>query len=814
MKILITGGELNNKGAQAMSFICIDNVKRRFPQSEVVLISERDCKLKNKEIYNFRISSGETNFISILYKLGGILKFLKFSKAVTKKRIERMDALYSDAELMLDISGYALGSNWGIRRTGSYISKIILAKAYGIRLYILPQSIGPFDYKGIKGAVIKKALKYLLRYPEKIYARENAGFELLKNEYKLKNVEKSNDIVLTNKNIDLKNIFCEEPKFKEIKIENNSVAIVPNMKNYSYGNKGKILNLYKGIITKILEKKDFVYLISHAVEDITFCHDIKLMFESNENVIIIEEEVNCLEFNQIVSKFDYLIASRFHALVHSYKNSVPCIVLGWAIKYKEMAEIFNQDRFVFNVTENFKNEEVLNMIDDMNNNFKSYSDSIRLKMKEVQKSDVFLNSNFLGNISSVEAMNRDLCVSCGICAGVCPQKCISMERDRGQYIPVIDREKCTLCGLCSSVCSSCSEKYNIYEKNTDFGEEKHFIVWSKDEKIRNNSASGGAITHIISKLLENEEYSCAFCVDSFNYKENVETKRFLKEDNLEKTSKSRYVPISHQKAVEYILANRSERVILCATPCVIHNILSVIDKFNLDRNNYLLLGLFCDKTENNNVFDYFENTEKKKIKELHFKNKEKNGWPGDVQLIFEDCGKKMLPSVKRKEIKDYFQLERCLYCTDKLNRYADISFGDNYTGISAKKGDSGTSNIVVRTKKGSEILSKLENEMELTEIKKDSVEASQQIKKREGNIVNLEILYNKTGFNLHGLDFKKQSSVTRQKLKNYENSIKKIELGRNYPLTHNKIIQSVRAEHKKRTLNRALSKLSRTLRRK
>lgn len=41
---LITGGELRNKGAQAMSFIMMAEIKRRFPELEPVLVSGADAR--------------------------------------------------------------------------------------------------------------------------------------------------------------------------------------------------------------------------------------------------------------------------------------------------------------------------------------------------------------------------------------------------------------------------------------------------------------------------------------------------------------------------------------------------------------------------------------------------------------------------------------------------------------------------------------------------------------------------------------------------------------------------------------------------
>ena len=40
------------------------------------------------------------------------------------------------------------------------------------------------------------------------------------------------------------------------------------------------------------------------------------------------------------------------------------------------------------------------------------------------------------------------CVSCGICAEICPEKCIS----DGEDLFVVDPERCTDCGDCVPVC--------------------------------------------------------------------------------------------------------------------------------------------------------------------------------------------------------------------------------------------------------------------------------------------------------------------------------------------------------------------------
>lgn len=47
-------------------------------------------------------------------------------------------------------------------------------------------------------------------------------------------------------------------------------------------------------------------------------------------------------------------------------------------------------------------------------------------------------------------INKEECIGCGACEGVCPVQCISEET--GSEKRVIDESKCIDCGSCAGVC--------------------------------------------------------------------------------------------------------------------------------------------------------------------------------------------------------------------------------------------------------------------------------------------------------------------------------------------------------------------------
>lgn len=303
----------------------------------------------------------------------------------------------------------------------------------------------------------------------------------------------------------------------------------------------------------------------------------------------------------------------------------------------------------------------------------------------------------------------NLCSGCGICVGICPIHCIQWKKkDNGMYLPFVDSNACFKCGLCKEVCPGLGHQYG---EQLDWeavqGEVlQSYNAWSRSPEIRHVSASGGIVSTVIQNLLEKGSYDLAFLVDGYNYHHQLltipVTIKDLKE-GIDSSSypKSRYLPVSHENAVSYAKSNRTRKIIIVGTSCAIRGFLSAIKKLGLERDNYLLIGLFCDRVFTYNAIDYYSGPDfcgEKKLEQLHFKNKESGGWPGNMKFIFSDGSTAYYDKDERAKVKDYFMPERCLYCIDKLNVCADISLGDNYTQQDSSL--LGSNSVIIRTKRG------------------------------------------------------------------------------------------------------------------
>lgn len=229
-----------------------------------------------------------------------------------------------------------------------------------------------------------------MKYPKKIFAREEDGYFNMKNKC-FNNLVKSYDLVLHTDEPKPENIYINYEK-RNFEIESDSVAIIPNMQTIKHGNKEELFYIYKNIITFLLNNSKKIYLLSHSNQDFNICKEIKDIFKDDKDVIILNDELSCIEYSNIVNRFDYIIASRYHAIVHAYKKGVPAIVFGWAIKYDELLKRFDQSRYMFDIRNNIDANLILDAIKDMNKNFKKNKSIIINNYNEIKKENI-LNKN-------------------------------------------------------------------------------------------------------------------------------------------------------------------------------------------------------------------------------------------------------------------------------------------------------------------------------------------------------------------------------------------------------------------------------------
>lgn len=171
-------------------------------------------------------------------------------------------------------------------------------------------------------------------------------------------------------------------------IPDNSIALIPNVRVGDSGANDP-LAVYTAAIRCALERGVYVYLTYHSTQDRNLCTQLKESFAEDERVVLLDQDHSCMEFNELVKKFRFVVASRFHSIVHALKNGIPCVALGWATKYENLMGLFGQEGYVFDLRKPLDLLMVEKAVVDMAQNWQQEREVICTTLPELQKENVF-----------------------------------------------------------------------------------------------------------------------------------------------------------------------------------------------------------------------------------------------------------------------------------------------------------------------------------------------------------------------------------------------------------------------------------------
>lgn len=317
------------------------------------------------------------------------------------------------------------------------------------------------------------------------------------------------------------------------------------------------------------------------------------------------------------------------------------------------------------------------------------------------------------NISDV--IKWRLCVGCGACAYVCPEKSISLVDVIDVGIrPILNENNCVKCSICLLVCPGYETTVpNNYIKSSFIKELKKsggriLEIWegySLNPDINFNSSSGGIVTSIAQFCMEKlNMYGTLHIGEAHNYPLKNYTYLSRNLGELKFRMGSRYSPASPCDRLD-LIESAPNSCVFIGKPCDVAALRKVqnINK-TLDHKLGLIIGIFCAGTPaTKGTMDLLKINEIKSnhVKKIKYRGA---GWPGNVVITSDENEK----TISYSEAWGYLQRYRpfrCYLCPDGTSELADISCGDAwYREIESS--DKGYSLILVRTEKGRKILHK------------------------------------------------------------------------------------------------------------
>lgn len=348
MKIVLSGVETNNKGAELMLYAILQEIERKSPGSEIYL--------------PYTSVRQGLDYIHTPLKLfyWPVSKFLKKTCAHGIFSLLHLPAKYMQdvyavpgADYFIDGSGFLFTDQWKATEEDVWKWEHLLKRMNnnGTKIIFLPQAFGPLELPNTKEIIAS-----LNKYSSVIMVRELVSYNYLKDSglLDMKKVKMFSDFTSL-----VEGVFPKQ--FSHLK---NGVCVIPNMRMIDMGavTFDNYISLLSDII-KLAKSRDLiVYLLNHeGPVDESLAYKCQKAMNGEIEVVT---GINALEVKGLISTAYALITSRFHGAASALNCGVPCLATSWSHKYKEL---FNDYQMTDCIMPLDNREKALEMVSDILN---------------------------------------------------------------------------------------------------------------------------------------------------------------------------------------------------------------------------------------------------------------------------------------------------------------------------------------------------------------------------------------------------------------------------------------------------------------
>ncbi len=476
---------------------------------------------------------------------------------------------------------------------------------------------------------------------------------------------------------------------------------------------GITMENYRRLVRHILDTTDMsVALIPHVVweegDDRLPLRQLLDEFAGTGRVVMVPD-ADCRVLKGAIARLRFFIGARTHATIAAYSSGVPTLVVGYSVKARGIArDLFGtEDHYVLPV-------QSLKTPDDLTAAFDwmaAREEEMRRRLREVMPAYRQNSAETGRSIARLLGLCRDeglaegierpgTCVGCGACAWRCPAGAIAMQPDKEGFLrPVIDREKCIGCGACRSVCPA--------GQAVKQGDPAAFCAYSRDEKVRQKSSSGGLFTELAQQVLEKNGVVIGAAWDEKGLLRHTAVDSVGALGALRGAKYVQSDPAAAYPAIAEALQQKRS-VLFCGTPCQTAAVAAAFGR----PAGLLLVDIVCHGVPSpkalRRYLDEIAQKEGEAVAGIDFRDKS-TGWKGySVTARLEKGGRLSHPAAEDPYMKlflaDVGLRPSCYRCeTRGRASRADLTLGDFWGAnrlFAGKDDDKGLSLVLVHTEAG------------------------------------------------------------------------------------------------------------------
>ena len=289
---------------------------------------------------------------------------------------------------------------------------------------------------------------------------------------------------------------------------------------------------------------------------------------------------------------------------------------------------------------------------------------------------------------------NNYCSGCGVCTALDKSPFAMQMNENGQYLPVQNVDNSDALVVCPFAGHDTDEtqiakplfQNNQSKFDENFGFYQNIYAgFVKEGTYRENGSSGGSVTWLTQKLLQNNMVDYVINVseqDQAEIRFNYQVSNDLTESI--KGAKSKYYPVNMEAALQFVKTHKG-RYAIVGLPCFIKGLrlLQQSEKIFAERIVYTI-SIFCGHLKTTHYLTSLLSQFPVDIQQVtHFDFRHKVG--GQKASNYATKIKTVDNQVFTKNNSELFgtdwglglfKLKACDYCDDIIGETADISFGD------------------------------------------------------------------------------------------------------------------------------------------